>query len=127
MSHFGLIPRDYGNKNSKMSFWTLLMIKVPAEKAKQTAEAFIHRNIIEECADAIPGFRHGELMVSHEGDGQLCVMCNWTDKAAYEQWVASPIRDKQNVDALGFLTEKGYEATDMHTLMFDSLHTVAQK
>ena len=81
-----------------MSFTTLLMIKFPLEDVDRAATAFVKRRIIEECAEVIPGFKHGQLMQSHDGSGQLCVMCTWTDKAAYEQWFTSPVRAKQNDD-----------------------------
>lgn len=107
-----------------MSFTTLLMVKVPPEDTDRATTAFVKRRIIEECAEVIPGFEHGQLMQSHDGSGQLCVMCTWTDKAAYKQWVASPVRAKQNDDAAGFTLDAGFGAQDVHTLEFDCVHEV---
>jgi heme-degrading monooxygenase HmoA len=101
------------------------MIKVPADAADSFSEKYMQRRIIEECAETIPGFLHGELMRSHDGDGLHCVMCQWADKAAYEQWVASPVRDKQGEDVTAFVKEKGITIEDMHTLSFDRLQIVA--
>ena len=109
-----------------MSFWTMLMVKVPSDRVDDAAEAFIKRRIIEECSEVIPGFLHGELIKSQDPQGQLCVLCAWTDKAAYEQWVASPVRAKQNVDAAGFTIDAGFSGEDVHTLMFDSVHSVSR-
>jgi heme-degrading monooxygenase HmoA len=101
------------------------MIKVPGDKVDVATKAFVKRRIIEECAETIPGFLHGDLMTSHEKDGQICVMCKWTDKAAYDEWAASPVRAKQNEDAVGFTLDAGFGAEDVHTLMFDGVHSVA--
>ena len=60
-----------------MSYWTLLMIKVP------------------------------------------------TGEAAYKAWVASPVRDNQNADALRFTVDMGFGADEIHTVAFDSLHHVS--
>lgn len=109
-----------------MSYWTLLMIKVPTVEAEAVGQAFIDRRILEECAETIPGFLHGELLLSPDVDGQFCVMCNWTDEAAYQAWVASPVRDNQNADALRFTLDEGFGADDIHTIAYDSLHRVSR-
>lgn len=108
-----------------MPVWSLLMIKVPAADLDEATGAFVKRRIIEECAETVPGFIHGDMMASQEKNGQICVMCKWTDKAAYDQWAASPVRAKQTEDVLKFTANAGFEAGDVHTLMFDGVHSVA--
>jgi len=108
-----------------MPVWSLLMIKVPAANLNEFTTGFIKRRVIEECEETVPGFLHGDLMTSSEKDGQICVMCKWTDKAAYDQWAASPVRAKQNEDILNYLDKAGFEAGDVHTLMFEGVHSVA--
>ena len=61
----------------------------------RSAQAFIKRRAIEESAETIPGFLHGELVVSTGEPDLLCVLCSWTDEDAYQQWLASPLRAKQ--------------------------------
>jgi heme-degrading monooxygenase HmoA len=101
------------------------MIKVPAAHLNEFTTKFIKRRIIEECEETVPGFLHGDLMTTAEKDGQICVMCKWTGQDAYDQWAASPIRAKQNEDILDFLSKAGFEADDVHTLMFEGVHSVA--
>jgi heme-degrading monooxygenase HmoA len=100
------------------------MIKVPAADLNEATERFVKRRIIEECAETVPGFLHGDLMTSHEKDGQICVMCKWTDKAAYDAWAASPVRAKQNEDVLRYTAHADFEAGHVHTLIFDGVHAV---
>ncbi len=107
-----------------MSYWTLLMIKVPTEEVEAVGQGFIDRRILEECAETISGFLHGELLSSIDVEGQYCVLCNWTDKSAYDAWVASPVRDKQNADALGFTIDKGFGVSDIRTVAYNSRHRV---
>lgn len=110
--------------DGRPTYCTLLMIKVPGDAAKAFSDKYIQRRIIDECAETIPGFLHGELMQSVDGDGLHCVMCQWTDKAAYEQWVASPVRDKQGEDMMAFVKEHAINIEDAHTLSFSRLQIV---
>jgi heme-degrading monooxygenase HmoA len=110
--------------SSHPTFCTFLMIKVPGDAADAFSEKYIQRRIIDECAETIPGFLHGELMQSDDGDGLHCVMCQWADKAAYEQWVASPVRDKQGADMMAFVKEHGINIENTHTLSFNRLQIV---
>ncbi|WP_068335455.1 antibiotic biosynthesis monooxygenase family protein [Ruegeria profundi] len=107
-----------------MSHSTFLMIKVPAEHADAFVDFYVERRILDECKETIPGLIRGELLKSSQGDGQICVLCQWTDKDAYNQWLASPVRAKQSDDAMVFFDDAGFTAEDMHTLEFDSAQAV---
>ena len=108
-----------------MSYSTLLMIKVPADHADAFADSHVHRRALDECKESSPELTRGELLRSSQGDGQICVLCQWTGKGAYAQWLASPVRDKQTDDATEFLRNAGYAAEDVHTLEFDGVQEVA--
>ena len=103
-----------------MSYWTMLMIKAHDGNGEAVAHAHIKRRCVEEAQETIPGFLHGETMLSAEDPGLICVMCTWKDEAAYQEWVNSPVRAKQTSDLAGVI------AADMNTSSFRSIHTVAK-
>ena len=101
-----------------MTYWTMLMIKVHDGDAKAAADAHTKRRSIEEAAESIPGFVHGETMLSADQPGLFCVMCGWENKAAYQAWQNSPLRAKQVQDLAGVIS------ADWSTMSFQSVHTV---
>ena len=101
-----------------MTFWSMLMIKTYDGNAEAAAHAHIKRRCVEEAAETIPGFLHGETMLSNEDPSLVCVMCTWEDKAAYDQWQISPVRAKQTEDLTGVISG------DIKTQTFESVHTV---
>ena len=101
-----------------MTFWTMLLIKVRDGDGKAAADAHTRRQCIEEAADSIPGFVHGETLLSADDSAQFCVMCGWEDEAAYQQWLDSPLRAKQTQDLVGVIDG------DIRTLSFQSVHVV---
>jgi heme-degrading monooxygenase HmoA len=94
------------------------MITTKLDGADEAIAAFIKRRCIEESAETIPGFRHGQLLQSTEDPGVLCVLCAWDDKASYQQWLDSPLRAKQIPDLPGILTG------DLESGMFKTVHEV---
>ena len=48
-----------------MNFWTMLMIRAN-DDAKAVTDSHINRRCVEESAETIPGFLHGETMLSTE-------------------------------------------------------------
>ena len=103
-----------------MSFWTMLMIKAHDGNGEAVAKAHIKRRCVEEAQETIPGFLHGETMLSPEDPGLVCVMCTWEDEAAYQEWVDSPVRAKQTSDLAGVIS------ADIKTYSFRNIHTVAK-
>lgn len=103
-----------------MSFWTMLMIKVHDGNAEAAAQAHTKRRAIEEAAETIPGFLHGETLLSTDEPDLMCVLCGWENEAAYKQWQDSPVRAKQVTDLAGVLSG------DIKTWSFRSVHSVAK-
>ena len=103
-----------------MSFWTMLMIKAHDGNGEAVAKVHINRRCVEEAEETIPGFLHGETMLSAEDPGLVCVMCTWKDEAAYQEWVDSPVRAKQTSDLAGVIS------ADIKTLSFQSVHSVVK-
>ena len=101
-----------------MTYWTMLMIKVHDGDAKAAADAHTKRRSIEEAAESIPGFVHGETMLSTDQPDLFCVMCGWEKKAAYQVWQKSPLRAKQVQDLAGVIS------ADWSTMSFQSVHAV---
>lgn len=101
-----------------MSFWTMLMIKTQDGNGESAARAHIKRRCVEEAAETIPGFLHGETMLSADDPGLFCVMCTWMDEAAYKEWQNSPVRAKQTEDLASVISG------EIKTLSFNSIHTV---
>lgn len=106
-----------------MAFWTMLMIKVHNGNAGAAADAHTKRRSIEEAAETIPGFVHGETLLSTDDPGLFCVMCTWEDEAAYQAWQNSPVRAKQVEDLAGVISA---DSADVKTLSFRSVHSVAK-
>ena len=104
-----------------MSFWTMLMIDVREGTAEAAARAHTKRRSVEEAAETVAGFRHGETLVSTDDPKLMCVMCVWEDEAAYEEWQNSPVRGKQVTDLAGVISG------DIKTLSFRSVHCVPGK
>ena len=101
-----------------MTYWTMLMIKVHDGDAKAAADAHTKRRSIEEAAESIPGFVHGETMLSTDQPDLFCVMCGWENEAAYQAWQNSPLRAKQVQDLAGVIS------ADSSTMSFQSVYIV---
>ena len=104
-----------------MTFWTMLMVKVHGGDAKAAADAHTKRRSIEEAAETIPGFVHGETMLSTDEPDLFCVMCGWEDEGAYQAWQDSPLRAKQVEDLAGVIS------AEMKTMSFQTVHTVSKR
>lgn len=101
-----------------MTYWTMLMIKVKDGNAKAAADAHTRRRSIEEAAESIPGFLHGETMLCTDETDLFCVMCGWEDEAVYHAWQNSPLRAQQVQDLSGVIS------ADIKTISFQSVHVV---
>lgn len=66
-------------------------------------EAFKQRKVFEECCEAIPGFLAARLLEVQDQPGSLSVMAEWTDRAAFEEWMQHPARAAQEADLGHFL------------------------
>jgi heme-degrading monooxygenase HmoA len=103
-----------------VTFWSILMVRVHNGLAEAAANQWVRRRTIEEAAETVPGFRHGQVLISADEPDLVCVICGWANKAAYEEWLSSPVRAKQATD----LSE--VVSADAKTLFFENLHTVSK-
>lgn len=104
----------------KITLWSILEVKVKSGTAKEAAKAHTKRRSIEECAETVAGFVHGETLVSTEDPNLMLVICGWEDEAAYEEWQQSSVRDKQVIDLIGLIE------ADMKESKFSRFHKVSR-
>jgi len=102
-----------------MAFWTMLMVTVHEGTAEDAAKAHIKRRAIDEAAETVAGFRDGENLLATDDPNLMCVLCVWEDEASYEEWLKSPVRERQTVDLAGMMS-----SADIKSLSFRSVHSV---
>ena len=71
---------------------SVLNLRSPAGRREEAIEQFMRSRVLETCRDAVPGFVSGRLMRSQDDPDLACVICEWTDREAFEQWMNSPRR-----------------------------------
>jgi heme-degrading monooxygenase HmoA len=71
---------------------SVLMLCSPTGRLDEAIAQFVDRRVLEVCREAVPGFVSGRLLRSVDDDTQACVVCEWVDRAAFEQWMNSPQR-----------------------------------
>ncbi|MBQ4891402.1 hypothetical protein A9267_17595 [Shewanella sp. UCD-FRSSP16_17] len=103
-----------------MSFFTMLEFTAHDGDGKRFADLHIERRCVEEAAETIPGFLHGETMLSKDDPAKVLVMCTWENEQAYQQWLDSPVRAKQTEDLIHKVS------VDAKTTMFTSIHIVTK-
>ncbi len=73
-------------------FISVLTLRSAAGRLDEAIAQFTQGRVLETCRDAVPGFISGRLLRSHDDENQACVICEWTDRDAFEQWMSSPRR-----------------------------------
>lgn len=81
-----------------MSVRSLLTLRIQPGQRDSATQAYIRRRVLEECAQAIPGFLGGELLLKPDDPEHIWVSALWEDEASYLQWLKSPVRAAQGVD-----------------------------
>jgi len=84
---------------------SLLSLHVHPGQREAAALAFVRRRVLEACAEAIPGFLDGELMLARDDPDRMCVCALWDGAASYRQWLASPVRAAQGSHLAVFLAQ----------------------
>lgn len=75
---------------------SVLLLRSPEGRLDEAIAQFVQARVLETCRDAVPGFISGRLLRAHGDAQQACVICEWTDEAAFEQWMNSPLRSPPN-------------------------------
>lgn len=79
---------------------SVLQLRSPPGMRGQAIEQFMQRGVLTICRDAVPGFLSGRLLQSQDDPNLACVICEWTDREAFEQWMSSPLRSPNTPDRL---------------------------
>lgn len=74
------------------TYVSVLTLRSPPGRLDEAMAQFAERRVLETCRDAVPGFLSGRLMRSHDDPQVACVICEWVDRQAFEQWMSSPLR-----------------------------------
>jgi heme-degrading monooxygenase HmoA len=81
-----------------MSYRAWLSVRALPGRRDELVTAFVTRRVIEECREAIPGFIHGELLLSEDDPDAVCVTVEWQDRQDFQAWQASPVRAAQGAE-----------------------------
>lgn len=79
---------------------SVLMLRSPPRRLDEAIAAFEARGVLSTCRDAVPGFVSGRMLRSLDDPDAACVICEWADRAAFEQWMASPRRGSGGADRI---------------------------
>ena len=74
------------------NYVSILTLRAPVGRRDEAMDQFMRAGVLETCRDAVPGFVSGRLLRSQDDEGVACVVCEWTDREAFEQWMNSPRR-----------------------------------
>lgn len=77
------------------AYVSVLTLRCPPGRRDEALAQFMQRRVLETCRDVVPGFVSGRLLRARDDESKVCVICEWVDQAAFEQWMNSPER---NVD-----------------------------
>ena len=74
------------------AYVSILQLRSPPGRREDAIAQFIDRRVLETCRDEVPGFLSGRLLRSLDDEDMACVICEWRDREAFEQWMQSPRR-----------------------------------
>lgn len=74
------------------TYLSILTLRSPPGRLNDAMQQFMDNQVLQTCRDAVPGFLSGRLLRSQDDPDQACVICEWVDREAFEQWMTSPRR-----------------------------------
>jgi heme-degrading monooxygenase HmoA len=80
-----------GPEDAGVSVVSVLRLPVSAGAGDALAEAYVRLGIFALARDS-GGFLGGRLLKPLAGDAPFLVVAEWEDAAAYDRWLASPVR-----------------------------------
>ena len=69
------------------------MLRARDGRRDDVVELFARLGILE-LSSGVPGFLGAELQVAADGSDELLVTATWENEAAYDTWLASPVREQ---------------------------------
>lgn len=79
---------------------SMLTLRCPPGRREEALAQFTQYGVLAICRDAVPGFLWGSLLRSRDDEDTACVICEWVDEAAFEQWMNSPLRSVDTPERL---------------------------
>lgn len=79
---------------------SVLQLRSPPGQRAQALAQFMELGVLRTCRDAVPGFLSGRLLQSQDDADLACVICEWTSREAFEQWMSSPLRSPNVPDRI---------------------------
>lgn len=86
--------------NQPEAYVSVLSLRSPPGRREEAIVQFIERGVLQTCHDAVPGFLSGRLLRSADDEDLTCVICEWADRAAFEDWMSSPQRSPSHPDRI---------------------------
>jgi quinol monooxygenase YgiN len=72
---------------------SVLLLRARDGCRDEVVSLFAELGILEQSS-AVPGFLGAELQVAVDGSDELLVTATWKNEAAYDTWLASPVRER---------------------------------
>jgi|SRR5579862_1766651 quinol monooxygenase YgiN len=72
---------------------SVLLLRARDGRRDDVVKLFADLGILEHSS-AVPGFLGAELQVAADGSDELLVTATWESEAAYNTWLASPVRER---------------------------------
>lgn len=73
-------------------FVSVLPLSALPDAREAAIASFVEVGVIERCRDSIPGFISGTLLRSKHDPSAACVVVEWRDEHAFEDWMNHPSR-----------------------------------
>lgn len=81
-----------------MTYRSLLIIQCVTGTGAEAVEAYDARNVLAECAEAIPEYLRGRVWQSRTDPDRLFVEVDWSAEKGWHDWMDSPVRAAQMTD-----------------------------
>lgn len=88
-----------------MTYRSLLIIQCVAGTGAEALAAYQARNVLSECAEAIPSYRNGHVWLSLTDPDRLFVEVDWSEEQGWHDWMNSPVRTAQMADLGPYVAE----------------------
>ncbi len=76
--------------------FSIMSVRVRHEQREDAIAAFRARRVLEECAEAIPGFIKGYILADRDAGDRLAVIAEWRDPQSFRDWMAHPVARRRN-------------------------------
>lgn len=86
-----------------MTYISQMSVHIQQGQRDAAIRAFQERRVLEECAEAIPGFLSARILVEDGNNDTIMIEAEWRDAQSFQDWTRHPFRDAQERDLRQFL------------------------